>query len=74
MTRAGFLYALHSWQRLPGVQHDRCGVLQLARNDKEIASQRAAVAGLPAEYAQFVSREEASKHAGVAVAAPVASK
>ena len=70
LTRAAFLYALPYWERLPGVQHDRCGVLQLARSDKEIASQRAAVAGLPPEYAQFVSREEASEHAGVPVAAP----
>jgi tRNA 5-methylaminomethyl-2-thiouridine biosynthesis bifunctional protein len=70
LSRAAFLYALACWERLPGVQHDRCGVLQLARNDREIGSQRAAVAGLPAEYAQFVSREEASRHAGVPVAAP----
>jgi tRNA 5-methylaminomethyl-2-thiouridine biosynthesis bifunctional protein len=70
LTRAAFLYSLPYWERLTGVQHDRCGVLQLARHDKEIASQRAAVAGLPAEYAQFVSREEASEHAGVPVAAP----
>ena len=70
LTRAAFLYALPYWERLPGVEYDRCGVLQLARNDKEIASQRAAVAGLPADYAQLVSREEASEHAGVPVAAP----
>jgi tRNA 5-methylaminomethyl-2-thiouridine biosynthesis bifunctional protein len=70
LTRAAFLHALRHWERLPGVQHDRCGVLQLARNDKELGSQREAVVGLPAEYAQFVGREEASKHAGVPVAAP----
>jgi tRNA 5-methylaminomethyl-2-thiouridine biosynthesis bifunctional protein len=45
-------------------------VLQLARSEKEIDSQRAAVAGLPPEYAQFVSREEATAHAGVPVSAP----
>ena len=70
LTRAAFLYALPYWERLPGVEYDRCGVLQLARNDKEVASQRAAVTGLPADYAQLVSREEASEHAGVPVAAP----
>ena len=70
LTRAAFLYSLPYWERLPGVGHDRCGVLQLARHDKEIASQQAAVAGLPAAYAQFVSREAASEHAGVPVAAP----
>jgi tRNA 5-methylaminomethyl-2-thiouridine biosynthesis bifunctional protein len=70
LTRAGFLYALRYWERLPGVQHDRCGVLQLARSDKEIGSQREAVRGLPPDYAQLVSREAASAHAGVPVAAP----
>src|SRR5262249_45607656 len=69
LTRAAFLYALPYWERLPGVQQDRCGVLQLARSDKELDSQRDAVRGLPTEYAQFVSREEASEHAGVPVAA-----
>ena len=70
LTRAAFLYSLPYWERLPGVAHDRCGVLQLARSDKEVGSQREAVVGLPPEYAQFVSREEASGHAGVPVAAP----
>ena len=70
LTRAGFLYALRYWQRLSGMQHDRCGVLQLARNEKEIGSQRQAVAGLPVDYAQLVTREEASAHAGMPVAAP----
>src|SRR5207237_4158770 len=38
--------------------------------DKEMEAQRKSVAGLPATYAQFVEREEASEHAGVPVAAP----
>ena len=70
LTRAGFLYALRNWQRLGGVRYDQCGVLQLARNDKEIDAQQKSVLGLPADYAQFVTREEASAHAGVPVAAP----
>ena len=70
LTRAGFLYALRYWERLPGVQLDRYGVLQLASSDKEIGSQREAVSGLPPDYAQLVTREEASGHAGVPVAAP----
>jgi tRNA 5-methylaminomethyl-2-thiouridine biosynthesis bifunctional protein len=70
LTRTAFLYALRNWQRLPGVRYDQCGVLQLARSEKEIGSQRAATTGLPPDYAQFVSREEASAHAGVPVAAP----
>ena len=69
LTRAAYLYALPYWERLAGVQHDRCGVLQLARSEKELGSQRESVVGLPAEYAQFVSRDAASEHAGVPVAA-----
>src|SRR5205814_9339457 len=69
LTRAGFLYWLRQWQRLSGVRYDRCGVLQLARNDKELASQRESTAGLPADYAQYVSADEASAHAGVPLGA-----
>jgi len=69
LTRAGFLHSLHRWKRLDGVRWDPCGLLQLARDEREAASQQRAVAGLPAEYAQLVNREEASRHAGVPVAA-----
>jgi tRNA 5-methylaminomethyl-2-thiouridine biosynthesis bifunctional protein len=71
LTRAGFFFSLSLWQKLPGMRWDRCGVLQLSRNEKETLSQRASIAalGLPPEYAQLVSREEASAHAGVEVAA-----
>src|SRR5712692_7015677 len=69
LTRAGCLYALRDWERLDRVRFDQCGVLQLARNEKEAASQQTSAAGLPPDYAQFVTREEASKHAGVPVAA-----
>ncbi|HEX6266110.1 MAG TPA: FAD-dependent oxidoreductase, partial [Burkholderiales bacterium] len=43
------------------------GVLQLARDAKEEASQRKALAALclPPGYAQYATREEASAHAGV---------
>ena len=70
LTRAAFLYSLRSWERLGGVRYDRCGVLQLARDDKETDAQQKSTHGLPAEYAQFVTREEATAHAGVPVAAP----
>jgi tRNA 5-methylaminomethyl-2-thiouridine biosynthesis bifunctional protein len=51
------------------VRWDKCGVLQLARNEKEDASQRRAALGLPPDYAQYVTREEAAAHAGAQVAA-----
>ncbi len=71
LTRAAFLLSLSSWERIETIRWDRCGVLQLSRNEKEEASQRASIANLalPPEYAQLVSREEASAHAGVEVAA-----
>lgn len=71
ITRAGFLAALSGWPKL-AARWDSCGVLQLARDAKEEASQRRSLSalGLPADYAQLVTREEASEHAGVAVAAP----
>ena len=69
LTRTATLYALRNWERLPGARYDQCGVLQLARTEKEMEAQRKAVAGLPADYAQFVEREAASEHAGVPVAA-----
>lgn len=75
LTRAGFLQALARWRALDAAGHapvwDECGVLQLARDAREDAAQRAAIAALalPAEYAQYATREEASAHAGVPVAA-----
>jgi tRNA 5-methylaminomethyl-2-thiouridine biosynthesis bifunctional protein len=69
LTRAGFLHSLNRWKRLDKVRWDPCGLLQLARDEREAASQQRAIAGLPPEYAQLVNREEASRHAGVPVAA-----
>jgi tRNA 5-methylaminomethyl-2-thiouridine biosynthesis bifunctional protein len=71
LTRAAFLLSLSRWERIQGLRWDRCGALQLSRNEKEAASQRASIANLalPPEYAQLVSREEATAHAGVEVAA-----
>ncbi len=71
LTRAGFLFSLQRFSSLGNLRWDACGALQLARNDKEAASQQASIAalGLPAEYAQLVTREEASARAGVPVAA-----
>jgi tRNA 5-methylaminomethyl-2-thiouridine biosynthesis bifunctional protein len=69
LTRAAFLYSINRWSELQDLRWDRCGVLQLARNEKEEASQRAA-ATFPSDYAQFVTREEAAAHAGVPLPAP----
>jgi len=75
LTRAGFLAALANWSELEAagapLRWDRCGVLQLARSDSQDAAQRAALAalGLPPEFAQYATREEASAHAGIGVAA-----
>jgi tRNA 5-methylaminomethyl-2-thiouridine biosynthesis bifunctional protein len=71
LTRAAFLLALRKFASLENLRWAPCGALQLARNEKEEASQRASIAalGLPPEYARLVSGEEASAHAGVPVAA-----
>jgi tRNA 5-methylaminomethyl-2-thiouridine biosynthesis bifunctional protein len=71
LTRAAYLYSLGRWNELEKARWDPCGALQLARNEKEEASQRGAVAALalPPDYAQLVTREQASAHAGVPVAA-----
>ena len=69
VSRAGFLISLSRWKELPDLRWDPCGVLQLARTAKEESSQQRAVAGWPADYAQYVTREEAARHAGVPVPA-----
>jgi tRNA 5-methylaminomethyl-2-thiouridine biosynthesis bifunctional protein len=72
LTRAAFLSSISHWKNFSDIRWDPCGALQLARDEKEEASQRKSIAALslPAEYAQHVSREEASAHAGVPVTAP----
>ena len=72
LTRAAFLFSLSSWRNLSAIRWDPCGALQLARDEKEDAAQRKAIAALalPPDYAQYVTREEASAHAGVPVSAP----
>jgi tRNA 5-methylaminomethyl-2-thiouridine biosynthesis bifunctional protein len=54
MTRAAFLYLLHHWKNIGGLEWARCGVLQMARDERESASQRRALEtlGYPGEYAQ----------------------
>lgn len=71
LTRAGFLASLARFKEYSDVRWDPCGVLQLARDAREEASQRAAITTLGAvpDYAQYVTREEASAHAGVPVSA-----
>jgi tRNA 5-methylaminomethyl-2-thiouridine biosynthesis bifunctional protein len=64
LTRAGFLHSLGRWKSLENLRWDQCGLLQLARDEREGASQQKSVAGLPPEYAQATTREEASAHAG----------
>ena len=54
-TRASFVFLLNHWKNLDKLEWNRCGVLQLARNDAERASQRRALEtlGYPARYARF---------------------
>jgi tRNA 5-methylaminomethyl-2-thiouridine biosynthesis bifunctional protein len=54
-TRASFLFLLNHWRSIAGLQWQRCGVLQLARDADELASQQRAIAtlGYPQAYARF---------------------
>ena len=72
ITRAAFLFSTSYWNRFSSIRWDPCGVLQLARDEKEEASQRKSIAALslPPDYVQYVTREEASRHAGVPVSGP----
>ncbi|MBC7803519.1 MAG: bifunctional tRNA (5-methylaminomethyl-2-thiouridine)(34)-methyltransferase MnmD/FAD-dependent 5-carboxymethylaminomethyl-2-thiouridine(34) oxidoreductase MnmC, partial [Candidatus Parcubacteria bacterium] len=58
-TRASFLFLLNRWKNLPGLDWDRCGLLQIARDERERASQRRALEtlGYPADYARFDERQ-----------------
>ena len=54
-TRAAYLHLLRRWPALEGLAWDRCGVLQLARDERERASQARAIAalGYPGAYASL---------------------
>jgi tRNA 5-methylaminomethyl-2-thiouridine biosynthesis bifunctional protein len=54
-TRSAFFFLLNHWKNLDGLEWARCGVLQLARDDAERASQRRALQTLayPERYARF---------------------
>lgn len=74
ITRAGALYGIHHITRLSAaglpVRWAACGVLHLARDEKQAAKQREVVAALyePADLLRFVERDEASHIAGWPVA------
>jgi tRNA 5-methylaminomethyl-2-thiouridine biosynthesis bifunctional protein len=70
LTRAGFFSARARFSSLKDLRWDPCGVLQLARDEREAQSQAASIAalGLPPEYAQLAGPDEAARHAGVPVA------
>lgn len=75
LTRAAFTFLLEHWRQFDAIgaapEWRRCGVLQLARDRREDAAQRAALAalGLPLGYAQRLDAAQASACAGVRLAA-----
>jgi tRNA 5-methylaminomethyl-2-thiouridine biosynthesis bifunctional protein len=75
LTRAAFTFLLEHWRQFDAIgaapEWRRCGVLQLARDAREDAAQRAAIAalGLPLAYAQRLDTAQASACAGVPLAA-----
>lgn len=70
LSRNAFLHALRQWERLDGLEWDRCGVLQMPRTPDEGEAQRAALLalGYPPGYARWLPRAQASQAAGTDVA------
>lgn len=75
ITRAAFTFLLEHWRQFDAIgaspEWKRCGVLQLARDAREAASQRAALEALkpPLSYAQLLDARAASVSAGATLAA-----
>ena len=75
LSRAAFSWLLEHWRQLDAIgaspEWSRCGLLQLARDAREDAAQRAAIAALALapEYAQALDGAQASASAGVRLAA-----
>lgn len=75
LTRAAFLHWHAAWRDIEAwpvpPAWKQCGVLQLARDDRENDAQQRAVAALggPREYARYVDAAEASHCAGLSLAA-----
>ncbi|MES2296182.1 MAG: FAD-dependent 5-carboxymethylaminomethyl-2-thiouridine(34) oxidoreductase MnmC [Pseudomonadota bacterium] len=73
LTRAAFLYALHTWERLGGIgaaiEGAHCGVLQLARDAAHAQAQREIAARAPwPQHAQWLEAPAASALAQVPAA------
>jgi tRNA 5-methylaminomethyl-2-thiouridine biosynthesis bifunctional protein len=75
ITRAAFTFLLEHWRQFDAIgaapEWKRCGALQLARDAREAASQRAALEALrpPLGYAQLLDARAASVCAGVTLPA-----
>ena len=75
LTRAAFTFLLEHWRQFDAIgaapEWQRCGVLQLARDAREEAAQRAALEVLapPLDYAQRLDARRASECAGMKLAA-----
>jgi tRNA 5-methylaminomethyl-2-thiouridine biosynthesis bifunctional protein len=74
LTRAGFLYALRQWQALEASRHDLhrsgAGLLQIADTSDDADALADAIArfAYPSNYVQPMTRDEATRKAGVDVA------
>jgi tRNA 5-methylaminomethyl-2-thiouridine biosynthesis bifunctional protein len=75
LTRTAFTFLLEHWRQFDAIgaspEWQRCGLLQLARDAREVAAQRAALEALrpPLDYAQLLDARQASACAGVNLAA-----
>lgn len=66
LLRACFLYGRRHLAAVPGIRHEMCGVLHIARDARHEATQRRVVAAQmpPEDFVRFVERDDAAQLAG----------
>lgn len=71
LTRAAFMHWINRSDEIDAAAWSRCGVLQMARDERENDAQLRAIAalGYPLEYARHLDAADASQQAGVPLAA-----
>lgn len=66
LTRAAFLYSLRRWRELDALEWRRCGVLQIAKDERDEARMAATVRalGLPPDYLDYLPCASAVRQTG----------
>jgi tRNA 5-methylaminomethyl-2-thiouridine biosynthesis bifunctional protein len=66
LTRAAFLYSLRRWRELDALEWRSCGVLQVAKDERDEARMATTIhaLGLPPEFADYLPRASAENQVG----------